>query len=770
MKFKVIFILCCLASFGLRSQIIINEISYNPPESGQDSLEYIELYNTSINNISMKDWVIDDAVNMIFPDTILKGYEYLVICVNQAAFESVFKFKAIQWDAGALRNTSELISLKDQNGNIVDSVRFMNNSGWPTASDGKGPSLELCRSTVDNAKSEYWKSSTSNVGVKINTYDVKGTPGKANNVACADVTIDVRDFSFNPPTIEILVGQHIEWKNSAGKHNVNGLKATFPTNPDDFYSGVPMTGTWNYIKRFDIEGDYNYRDDANPNIMLGKIKVRKIDPLYPSYPIGIIRSTNPDGIVDSLNVRCTLEGIVHGINFRPSGLQFTMIDNYGDGIVVFSNTKNFSYTVKEGDKVRVKGLINQFNGLAQVVPDTMDLLNPNNPLSPVLAVTSLNENTESQLVKLRNVYLVAPIQWTNNPLGFTVKVSDGTNSFDVRIDNDCDLVGKEAPAGKFDISGLGYQNDITSPYTEGYQLYPRYTTDINPYVPQNKFYNKLDIGKVRTVKSTGELDSLKIRCELRGTVYGIDYDGSPGIQFTLIDKTGGISVFNSQKNLNYKVTEGDEIIVQGVIDQFMGQAEIIPDTIILQSIKNQLKSPRVVVNLDESVESDLIKLNNVSIVDVAEWIGNGSSFNVRLTDGTKEFIMRIDNDCELSKTMAKGKKVDVTGIGNQFDNTNPFNEGYQIWPRYNSDINFISAVTESEKEGLHVIPNPAKDWLELINHSNNYSYYRFLSVEGKTILSGSLLSGKIEFHTEPGIYILELTGRDGRTCVKVMVD
>lgn len=215
MKNFVRILILILSGHHLSSQIVITEINYNPPESGQDSLEYIEIFNQTSSNISLKDWVIDDAINIVFPDTFINSNSYLVLCVNQAAFESVYGFKAIQWDAGALRNDSELITLKDQNGNVVDSVRYSDINGWPSGPDGNGPSLELCRVSADNEQSEYWKASLTKVGIIINNYDVRGTPGKANNVPCADVTIDVRDFSFNPANLEILVGQHIEWKTAA---------------------------------------------------------------------------------------------------------------------------------------------------------------------------------------------------------------------------------------------------------------------------------------------------------------------------------------------------------------------------------------------------------------------------------------------------------------------------------------------------------------------------------------------------------------------------
>ncbi|NOT38646.1 MAG: T9SS type A sorting domain-containing protein, partial [Saprospiraceae bacterium] len=755
-------------SIESNSQIIITEINYNPPETGQDTLEYIEFHNTSLSTISIKDWVINDAVGIVFPDTTIKANGYLVICNNANAFESTYGFKAIQWENGALLNSGELISLKDNSGTIIDSVRFSDTNGWPTDPDGNGSSLELCRITVDNSLSEYWKSATRLIGIVINSKELRGSPGIANNVACADVTIDVMDFSFKPANIEILIGQHVEWKNISGRHNVNGRTLTFPNNPEDFYSGTPMTGNWTYIKRFDKEGNYDYRDDLNTSSMTGKIKVKKLDPLFPTYPVGLITTVKSDGVADSLNVRCSLEGIVHGINFRPSGLQFTLMDDFSDGINVFSTSTNLGYTVTEGDKIRVKGIIAQFNGLLEIIPDSLTILATNQQLKNIINVTALNENTESQFIRIRNVSLLNPVQWTKNPIGFTVKVTDGTNNFDVRIDNDCDLVSKDAPAGKFDITGIGYQNDGTSPFTEGYLLYPRYTSDINPYIPSNKFYQKLDISKARSIKTSGELDSLNVRCELRGIVYGIDYDGGPGLQFTIIDNTAGITVFNTGKILNYKPTEGDEIIVQGRIDQFNGQAEILPDTIILVKEKNTLKNPRTVNLLDESTESDLIRLVDYTISDISEWKGNGSSFNVRIINGMNNYIMRIDDNTDLSNTMPGGNKVTVIGLGNQFDQSLPYTEGYQIWPRYKSDVSFTTDIdNESVQKDLAIIPNPSQNYFTILNEKHRYSNIEIYNTDG--ILCDTQVYQKTISHTlKPGLYFLRLLHENGHDTIKFL--
>ena len=76
-----------------------------------------------------------------------------------------------------------------------------------------------------------------------------------------------------------------------------------------------------------------------------------------------------------------------------------------------------------------------------------------------------------------------PTAWDNsNPSGFNVDVTDGTNTWTVRIDNEVDLYDEPVPMGPLNITGLGGQFDNSAPHNEGYQLLPRYIADIETYV------------------------------------------------------------------------------------------------------------------------------------------------------------------------------------------------------------------------------------------------------------------------------------------------
>lgn len=475
-KLYLFFLILCMTNFS-NAQIVINEIMYNPPESGTDYLEYIEFLNTGNSPVNLLDYSIKDAVIMTFPDTTIAAHGHIVICVDSLKLDSVFGIKALQWQGGALRNSDEVITLTDANLNFIDSVHYY--SAWSALTNGNGASLELCLPTADNSKEEYWRPSETNTGIQLNGKFVFASPGVLNSSSCAEYTILVSDFKFTPANIDIFTGEQVEWKNQGGLHNINGTQTTYPANPESFGNGAPSSSSWSYIHKFDVAGIYQYQCDVHAGSgMKGTVTVRTRDINYPNASIGLVTSTNSTGELDSINKRCTLEGIVYGVNLRPTGLQFTMIDAFNDGIAVFLSTGNLGYAVNEGDLIQVKGLITQFNGLAEIIPDSLKKISSGNTLFNATVVSSLSENTESQLVEMKNMELVDPNTWTNNPLGFTVKITDGSSTWDMRIDNDVNIHGTVAPTGKFDVKGLGSQFDASSPYLEGYQLMPRYLTDI----------------------------------------------------------------------------------------------------------------------------------------------------------------------------------------------------------------------------------------------------------------------------------------------------
>jgi hypothetical protein len=231
-------------------------------------------------------------------------------------------------------------------------------------------------------------------------------------------------------------------------------------------------------------------------------------------------------------------------------------------------------------------------------------------------------------------------------------------------------------------------------------------------------YPLLDISSVTVEDAEGVATEIGTSCELIGNVYGVNLS-TTGALFTIIDDNGdGIAVFNNDSNLGYEVTEGDVVSIRGTITQFNGLTEIVADEIEKVGESAALLNARSVDFLDESTESNLVELNSVMYVDITQWGGGNSGFNFSVRDNNGfESEIRIDNDVDLFLMPAFGDEfstLDIRGIGGQFDNSSPFDGGYQLLPRYASDINFtFVSVDDVLGTQLDLFPNPTSKSLTL---------------------------------------------------------
>ena len=184
-----LFTLCLLCGLALsaNAQLVITEIMYNPPESGRDSLEYIEIYNNSASDLDMDGYTFSEGVVFQFSDFILGAMEYIVVCVDTAVLERVMGIEdAFQWESGGLSNGGEDIAILDAQGNLADIVDYENGGDWPSDANGNGPSLELCDVNRDNNDASNWKASNGAKGIIINGNELKGSPSIDNGVSCAE--------------------------------------------------------------------------------------------------------------------------------------------------------------------------------------------------------------------------------------------------------------------------------------------------------------------------------------------------------------------------------------------------------------------------------------------------------------------------------------------------------------------------------------------------------------------------------------------------------
>ena len=195
-------LLCAFLSGGsIRAQLVINELHYNPPESGTDLNEFIELYNAGAGAVDLSGYSLG-GVNFTFPAIVIAPDEYLVIAGNAAEFSATYGFAPdLEWTSGSLLNGGETVSLYDPGLIPVDEVSYDNGGLWPSAPNGSGPSLELRDPALDNSLPESWAASMI----------TGGTPKAVNSVFSSTVpTILITEIMLNPLAVDDGDGEWFE--------------------------------------------------------------------------------------------------------------------------------------------------------------------------------------------------------------------------------------------------------------------------------------------------------------------------------------------------------------------------------------------------------------------------------------------------------------------------------------------------------------------------------------------------------------------------------
>jgi hypothetical protein len=158
--------------------VVITEIMYNPPESGTDSLEFIEIYNNDLISVNLLGWYFSLGVVYVFPDYTLAPGAYCITAVKSSAMFNTFGVNALQWTSGGLSNSGEAIELRNAGGEIIDNVTYDDVAPWPTSVAGYGPSLTLCDPSSDNSLAANWSASIEFAAINTAGTIIYATPGQ----------------------------------------------------------------------------------------------------------------------------------------------------------------------------------------------------------------------------------------------------------------------------------------------------------------------------------------------------------------------------------------------------------------------------------------------------------------------------------------------------------------------------------------------------------------------------------------------------------------
>jgi hypothetical protein len=200
----------------------------------------------------------------------------------------------------------------------------------------------------------------------------------------------------------------------------------------------------------------------------------------PTYRIGQVKGVNGQGVADSSGVYCRLEGVVHSNNFLKDGLDFSLVDGE-HGIGVYRYGSNAGYHVKPGDRIVAVGRFRQVNGLTQLATDSVRLVSAGNALrtgrtrrrtdrkpGSVAGVACRACTCSTRRSGTRATATPASAWTLPTARGFSASSSAATpNSTRRRL-----------PGAVSRLSGIVSQFKPEAPYLSGYELHPRFLSDL----------------------------------------------------------------------------------------------------------------------------------------------------------------------------------------------------------------------------------------------------------------------------------------------------
>jgi hypothetical protein len=245
--------------YNSSDNIMITEIMYNPPDAGNDTIEFIELYNKGVSNVNLNGWYFSKGVTYVFPDTTINAGNYFVVAKNALSFDYTFGFTPAQWTDGLLSNFGSEIELSDALGEVKDYVYYLPTLPWDTLANGYGPSLEICDPNSDNSLPESWSASRILAGTNGIGENIYATP----NAKCGSgANLVITEIMYNPPESGTDTLEFIEIYNNGADVNLEGFT---------FSEGVNLT-----FPSYDLPANQYVLVAANSAAMLSTFSVPSI--------------------------------------------------------------------------------------------------------------------------------------------------------------------------------------------------------------------------------------------------------------------------------------------------------------------------------------------------------------------------------------------------------------------------------------------------------------------------------------------------------------
>ena len=234
------------------------------------------------------------------------------------------------------------------------------------------------------------------------------------------------------------------------------------------------------------------------------------------------------------------------------------------------------------------------------------------------------------------------------------------------------------------------------------------------------------------------------------------------------DETAGVCVYGSGFPNNVNI--GDSVTVTAVLTQYNGLAELSfnePGASVVIHSNGYETEPQIITLNDvanqqwngfEEYEGKLVRINNVTISGSGYFQGGTSGSNYTISDATGTLTdgLRIDADVTsiVGQPIPSGA-IDIIGILQQFQYGPPYNSGYQLLPRFISDLVY---------DGSPLILNPvlAAD-IDTSSFRVYFNTARNGNSQVKYGLTPSLELDSVVVEEDTTMHVVPITGLEGST-------
>ncbi len=311
-----------------------------------------------------------------------------------------------------------------------------------------------------------------------------------------DTTIKItyrKDPAFAVNNLRLIVPPEFTWSKNINDVIYTNMTAIASVVGDTIYfTGISFGGdsteiTISPITSAIFTGYYKFKTQSGASGSYGDVAPIPVITVYGApIPISEVKVNDANGASTRIGDLVTVRGIITVANEFGSP---SFIQDNSAGMSIYGTI--FSAAVNIGDEIQVTGRVTQYSGLNQIeLPEQYSVITSGNSVNPVIATPTqiksdgVNgvENYEGKLVHIIGVTVTnlngTPVtSWAAN-INYRLIGASLSDTVQMRIDNNTNLVGGVAPASTFDLIGVVGQYKLVTPYIGGYQVMPRFTADI----------------------------------------------------------------------------------------------------------------------------------------------------------------------------------------------------------------------------------------------------------------------------------------------------